>query len=67
MKRALYTKARNLPIGSQEWRSLVEGQLLDGFGVEDIALWLDTPLHAVRAHVADLRAKGTLAKWWDTE
>ncbi|WP_424974236.1 hypothetical protein [Dinoroseobacter sp. S124A] len=64
MRGALYTKAENLPIGSQEWRDLVNGQLLDGYGVEDISLWLDTPARAVRAHVADLRAKGTLAKWW---
>ncbi|WP_424967314.1 hypothetical protein [Dinoroseobacter sp. S375] len=64
MRQAIYTRAENLPIGSQEWRDLVENRLLEGYGVEDIALWLDTPLRAVRSHVATLRASGALQKWW---
>jgi len=52
------------PPGSQQWRAMVDHRLRDGFGVEDIAVQLQTRPARVREHVAELRASGTLAKWW---
>jgi predicted ArsR family transcriptional regulator len=52
------------PPGSQQWRAMVDYRLRAGFGVEDIAVQLLTKPARVREHVAELRADGTLAKWW---
>lgn len=38
--------------------------LLDGLGVEDIAVKLRVSPTRVRAYVCGLRADGTLASWW---
>jgi hypothetical protein len=39
----------------------IRGHLLDGLGVEDIALWMDYPIKDVRSEVVALRASGELA------
>lgn len=50
--------------GTKVWRQFVEHRLQDGYGVEDIALWLACPVEYVRAHVRSLRKSGELMKWW---
>jgi predicted transcriptional regulator len=56
--------SRALAINSALWQEQVKHKLLDGFGVEDIALWLNCHRSHVAAEVKRLRAKGDLAKWW---
>jgi len=50
--------------GSGPWRDHVNGRLLDGYGVEDIAIALDCHADAVRRHVRELRRRGTLKVWF---
>lgn len=58
------TPIQNLEIGSSRWQEQVKHGLLDGFGIEDIALRLHCHRSHVAAEVKRLRAKGDLAKWW---
>lgn len=58
------TPIQNLEIGSSRWQEQVKHGLLDGFGIEDIALRLKCHRHHVATEVKRLRAKGDLAKWW---
>jgi len=62
-----YTQADKVPVNSQEWRNLVNMRMAEGYGVEDIALWLQCNVSRVRAHVQTLRDSGTLANWWSRE
>ena len=55
---------KKLEIGSRAWRDAVALKLVDGYGAEDIALWLGCHLSHVRAEVQRLRNRGTLADWW---
>jgi len=59
-----YTQASKVPANSQEWRDLVNMRLAEGYGVEDIAIWLQCNVSRVRSHVHELRKSGTLDKWW---
>lgn len=43
---------------------LADGKLLDGFGVEDIAVWLSCTPGAVRKYVSALRKSGRFQQWW---
>lgn len=51
-------------VNSRQWQDQVAAKLLDGYGVEDIAVWLRCPVNAVRQEVARLRAIGRLQAWW---
>lgn len=53
-----------LGIGTPVWREFVEHRLQDGYGVDDIAIWLGCHVDHVRNHVHALRKSGVLAKWW---
>lgn len=53
-----------LRLGSPEWKSHVAFRLQEGFGVEDIAIWLNCHVSHVRTEVAVLRSQGKLATWW---
>jgi len=55
---------KQLPIGSPEWREQVKHRLLDGYGSEDIALWLRCHVSHVQGEIAQLRKLGFLARWW---
>ena len=55
---------RQLEIHGQAWREQVKHRLLDGYGVEDIAIWLGCHRSHVKAEVGRLRRNGDLAKWW---
>jgi hypothetical protein len=55
---------RCLPINGREWREQVKHRLLDGYGVEDIALWLDCHPEHVALEIDRLRAAGEFQKWW---
>ena len=52
------------PIFSLNWKSRVRSKLLEGFGVEDIAIAIDCHRTHVQAYVNDLREDGQLDKWW---
>ena len=58
---------KDLEINSRAWRDQVAMKLLDGYGVEDIALWLKCHVSHVQAEVKHLRAAGTLQAWWGRE
>ena len=64
MKNAVYTKAHKLRPGEAAWREIVNARLREGYGVEDIAIWLACDVRWVRAHVLVLRHLGVLARWW---
>lgn len=51
-------------IGDTAWQEQVKHKLLDGFGIDDIALWLDCHRSHVSAEVRQLRERGDLAKWF---
>lgn len=59
-----YTKAKTLRPPSAAWKEMVAARLREGYGVEDIALWLDCPVSVIRLQVQLWREDGTLAKWW---
>lgn len=63
-KVARYSHAKRVVIGSPQWCSLVEVRLIEGYGVEDIALWLDCCVEHVRRHVVVLRRDRLLRAWW---
>ncbi len=56
--------SKSLEIDGPAWREQVKHRLLDGYGVEDIALWLGSHLSHVQAEVTRLRRRGDLARWW---
>ena len=58
------TPKRVYPVRSMLWRSMVEYRLQHGYGIEDIAIQMRCKSDAVREYVADLRERGTLARWW---
>ena len=58
------TPKRVYPVRSIRWREMVEYRLQHGYGIEDIAIQMQCQAQAVREYVADLRERGTLAKWW---
>ena len=61
----LSKRARDrLPLGSAEWQSHVAFKLREGFGVEDIAIWLNCHVSHVRTEVDRLRKHGKLSAWW---
>jgi hypothetical protein len=51
-------------IKSPEWRAQVKHRLLDGYGSEDIAIWLNCHVSHVTSEIQRLRARGDLAKWF---
>jgi hypothetical protein len=55
---------KHYAIGEREWCEQVKHKLLDGYGIEDIALWLRCHRSHVSAEVKRLRERGDLAKWW---
>jgi len=57
-----YTK--DLPINGSRWRDQVKAKLLDGYGSEDIAIWLDCHPQYVRDEIGRLRREGSLNKWF---
>jgi hypothetical protein len=59
-----WTKAHHIRPPSQAWRLAVQHRLAMGYGVEDIALWLDCNVKYVRALVTFMRQRGELAKMW---
>jgi hypothetical protein len=61
-----WTQSHMHDVGSKEWCQQVDGKLLDGYGVEDIALWVNCHASRVRAYVTALRKHGKLAIWWPT-
>lgn len=50
--------------GTDHWLDLVDSRLLDGFGVEDIAIWLNFSPGRIRRHVQSLRRTGAFDCWW---
>jgi len=54
----------SLEIASLRWREQVKARVLDGYGVEDIAIWLNCHPGYVVAEVERLRRSGVLALWW---
>ena len=46
------------------WALEVEKRLRDGYGVDDIALWMDCPRDWIAAQIGHFRALGLLAQWW---
>lgn len=62
--RTIMHHTRTLAIGDNEWCEQVKHKLLDGLGVEDIALWLRCHPSHVRTEVGRLRRLGFLARWW---
>lgn len=60
-------KVLSLPRGGGTWESLVNGWLIYGYGVEDIAKFLDCHPDRVREHVNALRASGMLNRWFSRE
>jgi hypothetical protein len=63
-KKCTYPKAKEIAINSNAWREAVATKLLDGYGVYDIAIWLQCDSSHVRREVARLRKDGWLRKWW---
>lgn len=61
------TYSRTLSINSRAWRDQVAMKLLDGYGAEDIAVWLNCHVSHVQAEVKRLRSRGMLAKWWGSQ
>lgn len=61
------THPKDLDITSRAWRDQVAMKLLDGYGVEDIALWLKCHVSHVQAEVKRLREVGALQAWWGRE
>lgn len=59
--------SKSLEIHGAAWREQVKHRLIDGYGVEDIALWLGCHISHVQAEVARLRRRGDLARWWGRE
>lgn len=59
--------SKPLEIHGAAWREQVKHRLLDGYGVEDIALWLGCHLSHVQAEVSRLRRRGDLKRWWGRE
>jgi len=59
-----YSHANRLQVGDRQWSSLVEARLFEGYGVEDIALWLNCHVSHVRRHVEILRRQRVLRAWW---
>jgi hypothetical protein len=57
-----YTK--DLPINGLRWREQVKSKLLDGYGSEDIAIWLDCHPQHVRDEIGRLRKNGDLNTWF---
>ena len=55
---------RKLSINSRAWRDQVAMKLLDGYGVEDIAVMFGCHLSHVQAEVQRLREVGRLKAWW---
>jgi hypothetical protein len=53
-----------LAINSPAWREQVKHRLLDGYGSQDIAIWLDCHAIHVTKEVQRLRADGSLEKWF---
>lgn len=51
-------------INSREWREQVKHKTLDGYGAEDIGIWLDCHSSHVTKEIQRLRAKGDLEKWF---
>ena len=69
-KRLAMTKAKNprdLEVNSQPWRDQVAMKLVDGYGAEDIAIWLNCHLSHVHAEIQRLRAEGKFKAWWGRE
>ena len=54
-------------ISSKIWKDYVSGLILDGYGVEDIALRLDCHVSHVREYVSELRRNGMLKKWFSRD
>ena len=67
MRRAMWSQVEHVPIGHPAWREQVKLKLLDGLGVEDIAVWLDCHVGHVRLEVKRLRRNGDLQRWWGRE
>lgn len=59
--------SRQLELHGQAWREQVKHRLLDGYGVEDISIWLGCHISHVQAEVARLRRRGDLKRWWGRE
>jgi DNA-binding NarL/FixJ family response regulator len=62
-----WTNAKNVrPHGKTrtKWEQVVNGKLKDGWGTEDIALWLECDVRWVQHHVSVLRQRGALAKFY---
>lgn len=59
--------SKPLEIHGTAWREQVKHRLIDGYGVEDIAIWLGCHVSHVQAEVARLRRRGDLARWWGRE
>lgn len=51
-------------IASDRWKEQVAGKIVDGYGVDDIAIWLDCHYGYIVAEVEVLRRSGKLAQWW---
>ena len=49
---------------SPSWREQVKHRLLDGYGSEDIAIWLNCHVSHVTKEIQRLRSNGDLAKWF---
>ena len=59
-----HPKAKNLIRDGKEWREQVAHRLLEGYGVYDIAIWLDCHVSYIQREVIRLRKEGWLEKWW---
>lgn len=63
-RKAVARFSKPLEIHGAAWREQVKHRLIDGYGVEDIALWLGCHISHVQAEVSRLRRRGDLARWW---
>ncbi len=59
--------SKPLEIHGVAWREQIKHRLIDGYGVEDIAIWMGCHVSHVQAEVARLRRRGDLARWWGRE
>lgn len=59
-----YSQAHQLGVRSVKWCAFVESRLFDGYGVEDIALWLECHVNHVRNYVKVLRRGGVFRARW---
>ena len=56
--------SKQLEINSPAWREQVKHRLIEGYGSQDIAIWLDCHTIHVVKEIQRLRAAGDLAKWF---